>query len=350
MTLFANPYIFFLIKDKGVVVWDYLKNQQFEITYEYFERLQFWSPQNTKEALDTVDHELLQGGLLSEAPYPIIDWQWDDLSKIFHMGTQDIPFFNSPDSKLEWLSGYADQCDTSLEEQNKYFIEREGEKTSLPEADLSGLGSTSLLQTLKSRKTNRIFHEKPVSLETVSTILFTSFGKFHGDEWAAEEGGDFKPLGIRKSSPSGGGLQSAEAYVMAYKIDGLEPGIYHYSVQHHELTKVNEAPSYKELTSHFYNQFFLENIPFGVFFVSHLDKYWGKYPHSRAYRVALLDVGHLSQTFLLTATACKLNTWLSAAFKDSEISKLLKVDGVTHTPLHFVAAGYGENASLPKVD
>jgi SagB-type dehydrogenase family enzyme len=52
-----------------------------------------------------------------------------------------------------------------------------------------------------------------------------------------------------------------------------------------------------------------------------------KYPHSRAYRVALFDAGHLSQTVQLVATALGLRTWITAAFYDNELNDLLALDG-----------------------
>ncbi len=362
MTLHLNPHLFFLLKEGEIVVWDYLQNQQFEINAEYFERIKFWASggeevQNNSKSGGThsaqsnsIDEDLIEGGLLSKTPFPAPEWGWDPLSKMFHMGTQNIPYIESSESPSQWIEGYAEKCDTFQNEHLSEPFELDGEKVMLSSPDLTALQKISLFEAFKNRKTNRIFHKKSISKETLSTILFTTFGKFHGDTWEEKSITKVQPLGIRKTSPSGGSLHPIEAYVLIYAVDGITPGIYHYSVESHDLTFIKDVPSYKELSGHFYNQFYLENMAFGVFLVPHFDRCWEKYPHSRAYRIVLMDAGHLSQTFLLTATVCGLNTWLSAAFKDQEISDLLGVDGVTHSPLHFVAAGFGENSSLPKID
>jgi SagB-type dehydrogenase family enzyme len=67
-----------------------------------------------------------------------------------------------------------------------------------------------------------------------------------------------------------------------------------------------------------------------------------KYPHPRAYRVVLLDAGHLAQTFCLTATRMGLAPFTTAALKDSLIEKDLGIDGVSESVLYV--AGVGEPA------
>ena len=46
-----------------------------------------------------------------------------------------------------------------------------------------------------------------------------------------------------------------------------------------------------------------------------------KYHHPRAYRVVLLDAGHLGQTFCLTATRMGLAPFSTAALKDTLIER-----------------------------
>jgi SagB-type dehydrogenase family enzyme len=53
-----------------------------------------------------------------------------------------------------------------------------------------------------------------------------------------------------------------------------------------------------------------------------------KYHHARAYRVVLLDAGHLCQTFCLVATWLGLAPFCTAALKDTLIEKDLGIDGI----------------------
>jgi SagB-type dehydrogenase family enzyme len=64
-----------------------------------------------------------------------------------------------------------------------------------------------------------------------------------------------------------------------------------------------------------------------------------KYRHARAYRVVLLDAGHLCQTFCLVATWLGLAPFCTAALKDTLIESHLGIDGISESVLY--AAGVG---------
>lgn len=68
--------------------------------------------------------------------------------------------------------------------------------------------------------------------------------------------------------------------------------------------------------------------------------------HSRAYRSALLDVGHLSQTFNLVATAYELNTWVTGYFIDDMLNDMVCIDGVKEHSIFVAAAGPGYSDPL----
>jgi len=70
-----------------------------------------------------------------------------------------------------------------------------------------------------------------------------------------------------------------------------------------------------------------------------------KYGKARAYRVVLLDAGHLCQTFCLTATWLGLAPFCTAAFNDSAIERVLKIDGVEESMLYV--AGVGAKPAFP---
>jgi SagB-type dehydrogenase family enzyme len=64
-----------------------------------------------------------------------------------------------------------------------------------------------------------------------------------------------------------------------------------------------------------------------------------KYPASRAYRVVLIDAGHICQTFCLVATWLGLAPFCTMALADSKIEYDLGIDGVTESIIY--AAGVG---------
>ena len=64
-----------------------------------------------------------------------------------------------------------------------------------------------------------------------------------------------------------------------------------------------------------------------------------KYHRPRAYRVVLLDAGHLGQTFCLVATWLGLAPFCTAALKDSFIERDLQIDGVRESILYVLGVG-----------
>ncbi len=64
-----------------------------------------------------------------------------------------------------------------------------------------------------------------------------------------------------------------------------------------------------------------------------------KYGRARAYRVVLLETGHLCQTFCLTATRLGLAPFSTAALKDSLIEKTLGLDGISESILYVAGVG-----------
>ena len=64
-----------------------------------------------------------------------------------------------------------------------------------------------------------------------------------------------------------------------------------------------------------------------------------KYGHSRAYRMVLIDAGHLGQTFCLVATALGLAPFTTMAFSESGLEALLGLDGVRECPIYVAGVG-----------
>jgi len=237
---------------------------------------------------------------------------------------------------------------SSLSTSPDLLTEKEGDVFVLPPPNLSYLNSIDFLQVLTNRKTSRSFNGVSIGIEILATLLHVVFGDFHPEQDDYHKYG-FRQVGLRKTSPSAGGLHPSEAYVLALNIEGLEQGIYHYQAHKHVLSLIQKEDVSLKLSKLLCGQYFAEQLSFGIFITSRFDKIWHKYPHSRAYRVALLDVGHLSQTFQLTATALGLQTWLSGVFLDTEVADLLHVEDETEQPLFFVGAGVGDNSPLDPV-
>lgn len=349
MSYFLNPYLFFLLEEDGVLAWDYKNHSQHLLEKKHFSALlkvsQNLPVQN--ELLPTLQ-ELKEAQLISTTPYEKVqNWGWDALSKIFHIGTQNV-YAPSDITDEETLSkNYLDECEKLSGSTPPLFSERQGLLVDLPSPDLESLDHVSLLTTFKNRKTCRHFSGKPMTLKNLSTLLFASFGLIHGDSWPEVTRNNLKIIGMRKSAPASGGLHAEEAYIAAYRVADLAPGIYHYRPQDHKLTLMQLGDFEEKIISANYKQFYSRGLACGFYLTSRLDKLWWKYKHSKSFKVALLDLGHASQTFLLTATALGLQTWITAAFEEKRINDILQLENIKESPFLFLGAGYGTGQTIP---
>ncbi|TKK12685.1 dehydrogenase [Pseudomonas fluorescens] len=319
-----NPYIFILPKTPTAIVWNYKNHKQYELNLEYSVRLtKLINDPKIFDNSNPIDTQLLEAEILTDTPSPPINWGWDELSKIFHIGTKNIPCDQMPENADEWASIYLDHCTKTLstppppDRIHKHKADTPLIRLPAP----INLSENSLQSALLTRKTCRSFTSESVALQTISTILYLCLGHLNERANNVDES-IAKGLEARRSSPSGGGLNACEGFLYAKNIDGLKPGIYAYNASEHTLSTVNTQLK-TALGQVLSGQHFINELPAGLFITCRFDKLWWKYEHSRAYRMAYVEAGHISQTYQLVATAMGLSTWLTGALTDNQVESLL---------------------------
>jgi len=186
---------------------------------------------------------------------------------------------------------------------------------------------------LQERRTWRKFGRQPVPKEIVGRLLHLSFGV---QGWLRiPEGGRF----AYKTSPSGGALHPAEAYLLVQNVQGIPRGIYHYDAVGHGLQKIRRGASPGEIQKLLAGQWWFRDAAVVVFLTAVFHRTQWKYDYPRAYRAVLAEVGHLCQTFCLTATWLGLAPFCTMAFADTRIEQTLKVDGISESVLYAMGAG-----------
>lgn len=345
----VNPDLFFKFHDGKLVAWNYRAHEQFELTLPYLQRLYEIATRETPPeqppAPADIDAELRAAALVAPS-YSAASWGWDSLSHIFHIGTslQLPPGTDLPRADIS--SSYIDQCEAVDEHAPEVIEAVTGEVIRLPAPNVEPLQRISLWDALVARRTAREFTGEPIALETVATLLHATFGSVHGPDRSDVEDYGIRSYGYRRTSPSGGGLQVTEPYLINFTIDGLPTGIYHYHSIEHTLTRLSGELAAADLGPLLAGQNFANDLGFAIFLVARFDKMWWKYPHSRSYRVALMDIGHLSQTFHLACTAYGLSSWLTAAFYDEEIARRLALDADRDGVMLMVGAGTGQGRAI----
>ena len=200
-------------------------------------------------------------------------------------------------------------------------------------------------QLLRSRRTWRRYSPVPVALDELGTLLGLSAGV---QQWVL--GGELTiPL---KTSPSGGARHAIECYVVAREVRGLRNGVYHYAPDRHALSRIGRKVPLPRMRAYVPGSEYFANASAMVFFTAVFERIAWRYPFARAYRAALIEAGHVCQTFLLTATRLGLAPFSVMALADSLIEQDLGIDGISESVLY--AAGVGRPprgakwAPLPK--
>lgn len=212
---------------------------------------------------------------------------------------------------------------------------------------------TAFDDVLDARTTCRNFDAgRMLPLAQFAQVLERTFGergRVHGAD-------DFDVL--KRTSPSGGALHPTECYVIARRVEGLAPGLYHYRPSEHALQALPMDPA-RILASagkHAVAQDmgaldYLAWIAVGgqpYFAKAHVlcilaprfhRNFWKYRNHPKAYRVCILDVGHLSQTLLLSATEAGLGSYVTAAINEIDIERALGLESWSESPLAVCGMG-----------
>ena len=191
----------------------------------------------------------------------------------------------------------------------------------------------SFFQTLHARRTWRTFSAAPAPLACVSKLLQTTWGV-----QGYIESEDFGPLPL-KTSPSGGARHPIEVYLVALRVKGLASGVYHYAAEVHALERISSGVTPRQARNYCVGQPYVAHSAALFIMTAVFARTMWKYPHPRAYRVVLLDAGHLGQTFCLTATRMGLAPFSTAALADTLIERDLGIDGIAESVIYVTGFG-----------
>jgi SagB-type dehydrogenase family enzyme len=172
-----------------------------------------------------------------------------------------------------------------------------------------------------------------VPLVAMSTMLGLSCAIQH---WIDLPGLGRLPL---KTYPSGGARHPLEVYLLAPKVAGLAPGIYHYAADSHELELVRLGATGRQIVSYLPTQPWYRSAAALLIITAVFPRTQWKYRFPRAYRAVVTEAGHLGQTLCLAATWLGLAPFCSLALADSLIERDLGIDGVSESVLYVVGVG-----------
>jgi SagB-type dehydrogenase family enzyme len=178
------------------------------------------------------------------------------------------------------------------------------------------------------RRSVRAFHPGPLALTTLAAMLRAGYG-VHGPD-VMDGGGQF----LRRPVPSAGGLYPLEIYALIQRVEGVNPGIYHFDALGEAMELLRPGNWRDAAATIFYTWPFVDQAPVILCLAAMFGRTQKKYG-PRGYRYVLLEAGHVAQNLCLAAAEHGLSTLCMGGYRDGALNQLLGLtvpdEGVVYT-------------------
>jgi SagB-type dehydrogenase family enzyme len=186
------------------------------------------------------------------------------------------------------------------------------------------------LHVINSRKSQRVYTEEPVSLLTLSYLLWCAQGvkSIRGKAYAT-----------LRTVPSGGARHPFECYLALQKVEGLEDGLYHYLPMTHQIEFLGCPEDLRDFISRAVCDQKWAARANAVFFLScvfyRAEWRYGIWAHAPI----LMDSGHVTENLYLAAASIGLGGCAIAAVDPPEADKGFGLDGEEETIFYAMPVG-----------
>ncbi len=195
------------------------------------------------------------------------------------------------------------------------------------------VGTVSVQEAVRNRRSRRDYTESPFSLEELSYLLWATQGL---SKTGLDEKG--KPVQF-KSVPSGGARHPFETYLLINRVAGVAPGIYRYLPQEHQLLLIKEdAALDKQITASCYGQAFIGSSA-AVFVWAAIPARTEWHYGSIAQKLIAIEAGHLCQNLYLAAESIHSGVCAVMGYDQARMDALLGLDGKEEFVIYLAATG-----------
>lgn len=196
----------------------------------------------------------------------------------------------------------------------------------------------SYLDLLDQRRSERVYADASITQEQLAFMLWSS----QGIQAMRGKGGiaTFRPV------PSGGARHPFELYIAVKNVEGLKPGFYHYvPTEHIEERKVTIErlgslfDDYEaNMNDLLVGQKWATKAPV-ILFLSCIP-YRAEWRYNdAAHRVMLIDLGHIGQNLMLSATSLGLGSCCIAAYDQKLCDEVFSFNGSDEYTVYVLTLG-----------
>lgn len=196
------------------------------------------------------------------------------------------------------------------------------------------VGSMSVRDAIRERRSRRDYSDAPFSLEELSYLLWATQGISKLDR--DEEG---TLLAQYRTVPSGGAKHPFESYLFINRVTGVAPGLYRYlPIEHQLLVIKEEAGLGAQVTAACYGQSFIGEA--AVTFVWAAIPYRSEWKYGTiASKIVALDMGHLCQNLYLAVESIGGGMCAIMGYNQARMDVLLGLDGEDEFVIYLAAVG-----------
>jgi len=182
---------------------------------------------------------------------------------------------------------------------------------------------------IEQRKSLRRYSDKPLTRDELSYLLWCTQGVKR-----AEAG-----LHTFRTVPSAGARHAFETFILANRVENLEPLLYQYLALDNKLAIASHDNRMADKISFAcFGQDMIKNSAATFIWAVDIKRMTWRYGE-RGYRYIFLDAGHVCQNLYLAAEAINCGVCAVAAFDDDLLNETLGIDGKNHFAVYLAATG-----------
>ena len=249
-------------------------------------------------------------------------WRWNATSAILHFTVTDRPYCTRDEQIAFQRKKMESNPSPPLVTPPNSF----GAQIALPAPSLEA----DMATTMAARRTEREPQSRRVTAQCLSDCLHAGLAITDWTENAVTK----LPL---KMTPSGGARNPYDAFIYVRDVDGIEPGYYHYAAEQHLLEFVSHVEDETGQTL-LGGQEWAANPGAIIFLCADFERNMWKYEgDDNAYRVVLMEAGHIGQNIMLAATKNGMSACPSAAIAHGLLHQRLGFDRPTLSGIYALA-------------
>lgn len=213
----------------------------------------------------------------------------------------------------------------------------------LPPPDSLNMGTMTLDQAIRQRRSRREYTETPLTLEALSYLLWSTQGVSSFEQDSAG-----RIVSQYRTVPSGGSRHPFETYLIIQRVKGLKPGIYRFLPFGHKLALLRADEEFQQAAmTACYDQPFAGEA--AVLFV------WAAVPYRTewkygciAHRMIAMEAGHICQNLYLAAESIDAGACALLGYSQPHMDALIGVDGKDEFTVYMAAVGKVKQDSKEK--